>query len=451
MDEPTVQYTRTSDGADIAYWTMGDGPPLLWLPFQPAIPWRIHHSIEEERAWHDRLAEDWTLVEFDARGVGLSASKDVDHSLDACVADLEAVADAAGLDRFAIFAAVFTGPMAVAYAARHPERVSRLVLWCSFAATNDYRTSPRALAARAVGTDSDWRTLTEALWLATLGPSRPNLLNRFVDAVVSHLTRQEHESGSRIAYGDDVTLLLPSVETDTLVIHREECVVPSALGRTLATGLSNARLQVIEGDSVIPFVGNGDLVLETICDFLGAAVPAKAESAGQAAPSDFRSILFTDVEASTVLTDRFGDAKARDLLREHERLTRDALAAHGGTEIKTMGDGFMASFTSASSALDAAIAMQQAITAHFAERETPIRIRVGINAGEPIEEHDDLYGASVIRAARVMGQAASGEILVTNVVRELVEGKEYGFSQCGEVDLKGFEEAVRLFEVRWQG
>ena len=114
-----------------------------------------------------------------------------------------------------------------------------------------------------------------------------------------------------------------------------------------------------------------------------------------------------------------------------------------------MGDGFMASFTSASRGMDAAIMMQQTISAHFAASESPIRIRVGINAGEPIDEGDDLYGASVIRAARVMGQADGGEILVTNVVRELVEGKEYLFSQRGEADLKGFEEAVRLFEVRW--
>ena len=109
----------------------------------------------------------------------------------------------------------------------------------------------------------------------------------------------------------------------------------------------------------------------------------------------------------------------------------------------------MAFFTSASSALDAAIAMQQAIAAHFAESETPIRIRVGISAGEPIDEGDDLHGASVIRAARVMGRAEDGEILVTDVVRQLVEGKEYLFGQRGEVDFKGFEEAVRLFDVRW--
>ncbi len=449
MDEPSVQYTRTSDGADIAYWTMGDGPPLLQLPIQPAIPWRIWHSMEEVRAWDDQLAADWTLVEFDVRGVGLSASESVDHSLDACVADIEAVADATGLDRFAIFAQFLTGPMAIAYAARHPERVSHLILWCSFAAINDYRSSPQALGPRAVGTGSDWRALMHAIWTQGVGWAHPDFLRRIVEVTVSHVTQQEHESGSRISHGDDVTELLPSVETETLVIHREESVAPSALGRKLATRLPNARLLAIEGESLLPVLGNGDLVLETIRDFIGVAATAKAESAGQAAPSDFRSILFTDVEASTALTDRFGDAKARDLLREHERLTREALAAHGGTEIKTMGDGFMASFTSASSALDAAIAMQRAITEHFAESETPIRIRVGINAGEPIEEGDDLYGASVIRAARVMGQADGGEILATDVVRQLVEGKGYLFSQRGEADLRGFEEAVRLFEVRW--
>ena len=163
----------------------------------------------------------------------------------------------------------------------------------------------------------------------------------------------------------------------------------------------------------------------------------------------FRTILFTDVEDSTGLTSHLGDSKARELLREHEQVLRASLSAYGGKEIKTMGDGFMVAFFSASSALDAAIAMQRTITEHFAERETSIRIRVGINAGEPIEEDNDLYGASVIRAARVMGQAQGGEILVSNVVRELVEGKEYAFSDRGEADLKGFEKPVRLFEVRW--
>jgi class 3 adenylate cyclase len=450
MDDPQIQYTRTSDGADIAYWTMGDGPPLLWLPIQPVVPWRAWHSMEEARAWDDRLAEKWTLVEFDPRGVGLSASDDYDHSLDACATDIEAVADAAGLDRFAIFAGMLSGPAAVAYVARHPERVSHLILWCSFAKSDDYRTSPQALGARAVGTDSDWPTLAQTLWRAAWGRSRPELVDQFSDVLVSQVTRHQHETGSRILRGDDVTGLLPHVETETLIIHREDSIVPSTLGRTLAAGLPNARLLVIEGDSIVPFVGNADLVFDTIREFIGTSAPIDAQPTDHTTASDFRSILFTDVEESTLLTAQYGDAKARELLQQHERITRDSLAAHGGTEIKTMGDGFMASFTSASSGIDAAIAMQRAITDHFEATPTPIRIRIGINAGEPIAENDDLYGTAVIQAARIMGHADGGEILVSDTVRGLVAGKPYLFSQKGEFDLKGFEEPVRLFEVDWR-
>jgi class 3 adenylate cyclase len=177
--------------------------------------------------------------------------------------------------------------------------------------------------------------------------------------------------------------------------------------------------------------------------------PFDAVSASGAAENAPLAVLFTDVEASTDLTDRVGDTKARDLLREHERLTRKALPQSGGTEIKIMGAGFMASFTSASGALDAAIAMQRAITEHFAETETPIRIRVGINAREPIEEDDDLYGTAVIQAARVMGKADGGQVLVTDTVRNLVAGKDYRFHDRGTHDLKGFAEPARLFEVGW--
>jgi len=180
--------------------------------------------------------------------------------------------------------------------------------------------------------------------------------------------------------------------------------------------------------------------------------PFDAVSASGAAEKARRAVLFTNVEASTDLTDRLGDTKARDLLREHERLTREALAAHGGTEIKDDGrwfHGVVHVVHVGLGALDAAIAMQQALTDHFAETATPIRIRVGINAGEPIEEDDDLYGAAVIQAARVMGLADGGQILVTDTVRNLVAGMNYRFADHGTHDLKGFEEPARLFEVGW--
>ena len=114
-----------------------------------------------------------------------------------------------------------------------------------------------------------------------------------------------------------------------------------------------------------------------------------------------------------------------------------------------MGDGFMASFGAASGALDAGIQMQRATARWFGTGRAAIRMRVGVNAGEPISEDNDLHGTSVIRAARVMGQAAGGEILATDLVRLLVDGKDFIFSDRGPAKLKGFEEAARLFEVRW--
>ncbi|MDP2950724.1 MAG: adenylate/guanylate cyclase domain-containing protein, partial [Chloroflexota bacterium] len=123
------------------------------------------------------------------------------------------------------------------------------------------------------------------------------------------------------------------------------------------------------------------------------------------------------------------------------------------SEVKTMGDGFMASFGSATRALECAIAIQRAFAAPpegAASSAPTIRVRIGLNAGEPIAEEDDLFGAAVIRAARIAAMAQGGEILVANVVRELAEGKGFMFGDRGEVALRGFDDPVRLFEVRWR-
>ena len=169
----------------------------------------------------------------------------------------------------------------------------------------------------------------------------------------------------------------------------------------------------------------------------------------------FRTILFTDVEGSTALTDRLGDARARDLLREHERIVREALKAHGGSEMKTMGDGFMASFSSATQGLECAIVMQRAFAERNESAEEAIRVRIGLNAGEPIAEDDpggrgDLFGTAVNMAARIAAKADAGEILASNVVRELVAGKEFLFNDRGDTELRGFEDPVRVYEVNWR-
>jgi len=276
----------------------------------------------------------------------------------------------------------------------------------------------------------------------------------------------------------------------TLLLHgRGDPLIPFAAGRELAVGMPQARFVPFESNTGALWV-LGDVLIPEIRRFLGLAEEAQEASAA-AAPV---TILFTDVEGSTALTQRLGDAQAREVLREHERIVRECLRSHGGSEVKTMGDGFMASFSSATRALECAIAMQKAFEARnadfsahpVAKGESPgrealegraepqpsahpstgsapadrgvsassagetIRVRIGLNAGEPVAENDDLFGTAVIAAARIAALAEGGEILVSDVVRQLVAGKGFLFADRGEAALRGFEEPVRLYEVRWE-
>ncbi len=242
---------------------------------------------------------------------------------------------------------------------------------------------------------------------------------------------------------------MPQVKAPTLILHRRRVRdIPIRAGRAAAAVIPDARFVALEGDIGGSFLGDTSYV-EIVTRFLDegrVAEPApEAPEAGA-----FRTVLFTDVEGSTALTQRLGDAKARELLREHERMVREALSAHAGSELKTMGDGFMASFSSATRALESSIAMQRAFAQHNETAEEPIRVRVGLNAGEPIAEDEDLYGTAVNLAARIAGKAKGGEILASDVVRGLVAGKEFLFADRGKRKLRGFEEPVRLFEVRWE-
>jgi class 3 adenylate cyclase len=170
----------------------------------------------------------------------------------------------------------------------------------------------------------------------------------------------------------------------------------------------------------------------------------------QKAPAGLVTILFTDIVGSTALTQRFGDVKAQELLRIHNSIVRDALKDHGGFEIKHTGDGIMASFSSAAQALESAIAMQRACARHNESAKEPLQMRIGLNAGEPIAENQDLFGSSVQLAARVCAQAGAGQILVSDVLRQLSAGKGFMFAYQGYVALRGFEEPLRLNELLWK-
>jgi adenylate cyclase len=160
--------------------------------------------------------------------------------------------------------------------------------------------------------------------------------------------------------------------------------------------------------------------------------------------------MFTDLVNHTLMMQRLGDADGRQLLREHERITREAIRQHNGVEIKTGGDGFMVSFDSVTNAMECAVALQRRLEERNAAAGEPLSVRIGLNAGEPIIEDGDLFGSSVILAARVAGQAVGGEILVPDPVRHLLAGKGFEFADRGQFLPKGFEDAVQLFEVRWR-
>ena len=162
------------------------------------------------------------------------------------------------------------------------------------------------------------------------------------------------------------------------------------------------------------------------------------------------TVLFTDVVGHTEMMQRLGDTKGRDVLRAHERITRETLKQHSGAEVKTMGDGFLASFGSVTSAMQCAIALQRAFATHTESMPEPLHVRVGLNAGEPIEEDGDLFGSTVILASRIAAKAAAGEILTSDTVRGLLSGKGFLFADRGDFIPKGFEDAVRLYEVRWR-
>jgi len=184
----------------------------------------------------------------------------------------------------------------------------------------------------------------------------------------------------------------------------------------------------------------------------GKANPAGAmlQPGGRAIDSGVRTIMFTDMEGSTTITQRLGDAEALKVLRVHDGIVRDALASRGGREVKHTGDGIMATFTSAFSGVDCAIAIQQGLQLHNQKAVgTPIRVRIGLSAGEPVEDHADLFGATVQLAARACAHAQPGQILVSNVVAELCIGKLVAFVDRGESVVKGFERPVRFHEVQF--
>jgi class 3 adenylate cyclase/pimeloyl-ACP methyl ester carboxylesterase len=454
-DTPRIQYVTSADGVSIAHTSMGDGFPVVLT----ANAWgdiNIHSSGVMSNIVAGVTQAGRRVVFYDGRGSGDSDRGVQDISLEARLSDLEAVVDAQGLERFDLFGTIHGAAAAVAYAARYPNRVSRLVLFQPYAnGRTFYSATPMMRAIRALSdlAEVDWEffTLTLASWITRFSDATQT--RKIASMYQKGMEPRDYLASVEAFEATDITGLLPLVKVPTLVVRDDSSLFSTVprIARQVAAAIPSAEFATLDNMSQYPAV---------IAQFLGMEPPpGTGQSAG------FHTVLFTDVEGSTALTDRLGDAAARELLREHERITREQLRAHGGSEVKTMGDGFMASFGSATRALECAIAIQKAFTDSEptvgAKGPSPLRpdhgikVRCGLNAGEPIAEDDpdgrsDLFGTAVIVAARIAAQAHGGEILVSDVVRQLVAGKRFLFNDRGEHALKGFEDPVRVFEVSWR-
>jgi len=444
--EQQIRFCTTSDGVRIAYATAGEGPPCVYV-----CGWPQHLELEWEtpfaRGFLERLARGCTLVRYDMRGSGLSDPDVSDLSLEAFVRDLEAVVDHLALERFALLAfGGLAGPIAMTYAAARPERVSHLDEHSAYLRGSDVTTPERARA--------------QLEYVEAFGLPMADLIDHpdtdiaqqrdFRELQKAAAPRNVQAAVLRAIYSADLSGLVDRLSMPTLILHgRRDPLIPFAAGRELAVGMPQARFVPFESVTGALWV-LGDVLIPEVYRFLGLTEDAR--SAAQAAGPV--TILFTDVEGSTALTERLGDAGAREVLRQHERIVREALKAHSGSEVKTMGDGFMASFGSASQAVECAVTIQKAFAQWNAgvgaHGHAPLQIRVGLNAGEPIAEGEDLFGTAVNLASRIASAAVGGEILASNVVRELVAGKGFLFNARGETELRGFEDPVRVYEVRWQ-
>ena len=267
---PQIRYATATDGTSIAYWTVGEGAPLVYLV---GGPW-THVELARHpacRSWYGRLAAAFRLVCYDARGTGLSQRAVHDYSLNARVLDLEAVVDALGLSSFALFAALDAGPAAVAYAVHHPERVARLVLWCSWARTSDLTSS--RLGAWLSLIERDWDLTVDACAHLALGWSAGETGREAAQRLREQVTPQALRSALRAVSAFDVSALLPRLRLPVLVLHRDRVPwLPLALARELARRIPDARLRVFEGESVAPYLEDAGAVATELEAFLGAGV-----------------------------------------------------------------------------------------------------------------------------------------------------------------------------------
>jgi Adenylate cyclase, family 3 (some proteins contain HAMP domain) len=442
--EPRIQYAKTSDGVSIAYWTLGAGPALVQTPDIP-ISVALQWQVPELRAWYERLAQNHTVITYDARGIGLSERKLLEQRPDFGLYDLESVVDAAEIERFILLTTFRHAAYAIAYAARHPERVSHLIL-CSPVASMREMTSGTLMSTQLRMLDGDFEAYLNTSLRVTAGLPPGQGLRKLVSLYLQSVTQENYRQWRDAMTGFDASDLLRAIQSPTLVLHRigTEAVTVDMV-RKVSSAIPGARLCMFEGEILFPWFGDAEAVLTAIDEFLGEGEEARPQPTTVAGPSGTAVILFTDIASSTALTERMGDVAFRDASRALDAGLRAAIRDAGGTAIdgKLLGDGVLATFPSAAQAIDAAR------HCHALSGASELPLHLGIHAGDVIREQNNVYGGAVNIASRICALSAPGEILVSDVVRGMARSSaDVKFEDRGEQEMKGVGERVRVFAVR---
>jgi len=348
--------------------------------------------------------------------------------------------DAAGSECAALFGLSEGGPMSVLFAATYPERTRALIL-CGTFATGTLDPDDNPGGQRHVDEFQRVRAAAEH-WgegrtLEIFAPSADGERDRLGRAIYerSAASPQMTRTLLDMVVETDVRDVLPSIRVPTLVLHRSEEFVPVAHARYLADHIPGARLIVLPGADHIPFYGEGEGYAEEIEEFLTGA--------RHAPPIDriLTTVMFTDVVASTERAAALGDARWRELIGGHDDLIRSELERHRGREVKTMGDGFLATFDGPARGIRCARAIADQVGT------LGIEVRAGLHTGECELIGDDIGGMAVNIGARISALGGANEVLVSSTVKDLVVGSGISFEDRGERELKGVPGTWRLWAV----
>ncbi len=439
--QPETRYARSGE-TFIAYTAEGSGPPNL------VVTTGHFFHLEVAREWlpfsrfMDRLASFSRVVLLDRRGTGLSDGMGAGTTVDDAMDDIRAVMDAAGVERAVLLGGAEGGPMCMLFAATFPQRVSALILIGTFPRRLE---APDYPAGYSHAQHERILKVFEERWGRTAVATRAYAPTRADDpafrAWYARLQRYGASPGSALAWyrlsGEiDVRHVLPTIRVPTLVLHRaDDMVVPVAHGRYLATEIPGAKYVELPRGGSYWFDDDSEDILAEVEEFITGARPTAVSD------RQLLTVLFTDIVGSTRLAVELGDQRWRDLLASHHAVVRRELARFRGREVKTVGDGFLATFDGPARAIRCASAVRDAV------RALGIEIRAGLHTGECELMGDDVGGIAVHIAARVAAGAASGQVLVSSTVKDLVTGSGLCFEDRGSHDLHGVPGAWRLFSV----